>query len=202
MSDFNTWLRAALCCCTWAAVDIGADIGTVDAAQPLPPIAPYRAAPSEKIPAPTAAPSANPLNEPPTPEDPAGAKGPPAPPPQRSLSTLSIDIRPIGEAPPNAAATDHYLAADETLANERGWNETLYFWQASNMAHRPLYFEQAYVERYGYNYGRLQPVASGVQFFGTVPLLPLKCAVRRPGECVWTLGYDRPGSDGVPCPRY
>lgn len=199
MLDFKNWLRAALCCCTWAAADIAAvDIAAADAAQPLPPIAPYRAgAPSEKVPAPAAS---SDLTD--STAEPAGRKGPPAPPPQRSLSTLSIDIRPIGEAPPNAAATDHYLAADETLSNERGWNDTLYFWQASNMAHQPLYFEQAYVERYGYNYGRLQPVASGVQFFGTVPLLPLKCTVRRPGECVWTLGYGRPGSDGVPCPRY
>lgn len=126
----------------------------------------------------------------------------PKPPPQKPLSELSIDIRPTGAAPANAAAEDHYLAPAEVDPTDRGWNDTLYFWQASNMAHQPLYFEQAYVERYGYNYGCLQPIASGVQFCGDFALLPAKMIVRPPRDCVWTLGYGRPGSRGVPCPRY
>jgi len=189
MPHFKRWFRIAICGCALAS---GQGSLTVEAAQPMPPIAPYRAAPQgEMVPRPAK----------PAPE-PTVAVKPPEPPKQRPLSALSIDIRPVGEAPPNAAAEVHYLGAPEVEPEGRGWGETLYFWQASNMAHRPLYFEQAYVERYGYNYGCLQPIASGVQFFGTVAVLPVKCAVRRPNECDWTLGYGRPGSYGVPCPRY
>ena len=35
---------------------------------------------------------------------------------------------------------------------------------------------------------------SGVHFFGTLPILPYKMGIRTPNECVYTLGYYRPGS--------
>jgi hypothetical protein len=35
---------------------------------------------------------------------------------------------------------------------------------------------------------------SGVHFFGTLPVLPYKMGIRTPTECVYTLGYYRPGS--------
>ncbi|MCE9605247.1 MAG: hypothetical protein K8U03_10140 [Planctomycetia bacterium] len=181
-------LQAALCGCSIATLQASL---AVDAAEPRPSIAPFRSASSgETLPGPTA----------PTQETMVAA-GPTEPPPQLPLSALSIDIRPVGEAPPNTAAADHYLAPPEMNPIERGWDDTLYFWQASNMAHRPLYFQQAYVERYGYNYGCLQPIVSGVQFLGDVPLLPVKALVRCPNECVYTVGYGRPGSTGVPVPR-
>jgi hypothetical protein len=40
-----------------------------------------------------------------------------------------------------------------------------------------LRFEQAYVERYGYNYGLLQPIVSGVDFAADVAALPVKLIV-------------------------
>lgn len=201
MSLFNTWFRAALCGCT---LTVGNALTPIEAAQPKPPgtAKPTNAATQpaplgEKIPRP-----AFPAEEPTVQVDDSKPKEAPKPPPQKPLSELSIDIRPTGASPANAAAEDHYLAPTEVEPNERGWNETVYFWQASNMAHQPLYFEQAYVERYGYNYRCLQPVVSGIQFCGDFATLPAKMVVRRPGECVWTLGYGRPGSQGVPCPRY
>lgn len=195
MANFKTWLRSALCC---SAVAVAQQIAALDAAQPLPPIAPYKAAPrTETIPRPQ---STTPTTKP----EPilADEANEPEPPPQRPLSALSIDIRPVGESPANAAAKNHYLAAAEGIPVERGWDESFYFWQASNMAHQPLYFQQVYVERYGYTFGRLQPIASGVQFLGDVAELPVKMVIRHPRDCVWTLGYGRPGSSGVPCPRY
>lgn len=188
-SHIRHWLHLA--CCGLAIAAVG-EFGSLEAAQPAPPRVPNdNAPPGERIPRPVF-----PADEP------TIRVEAPKPPPQRPLNEISIDIRPVGEAPENAAADDHYLGATEAEPNARGWNETLYFWQASNLVHQPLYFEQAYVERYGYNYGCLQPLASGVQFFGTVPLLPAKMAVRPPRDCVWSLGYGRPGSQGVPCPRY
>lgn len=195
MSSFKTWVRAALCGGTLA---IGHAFTPVEAAQPTPPSAATQPAPrGEKIPRPVF-----PADEPTVQVDVSKPKEAPKPPPQKPLSELSIDIHPAGTSPENAAAEDHYLAPTEAEPTGRGWNDTLYFWQASNMAHNPLYFEQAYVERYGYNYRCLQPVVSGVQFCGDFALWPAKMVVRRPGECVWTLGYGRPGSQGVPCPRY
>ncbi|MCY2966255.1 MAG: hypothetical protein NT069_21925 [Planctomycetota bacterium] len=41
--------------------------------------------------------------------------------------------------------------------------------------YKPLYFEDANLERYGYSRGGcLQPIVSGVHFFGSVGLAPLK----------------------------
>ena len=38
------------------------------------------------------------------------------------------------------------------------------------------------------------PFASGAHFFLTVPLLPYAMGIQTPNECVYTLGYYRPGS--------
>ena len=65
--------------------------------------------------------------------------------------------------------------------------------------HRPLYFEEINLERYGYGCGWcLQPGASAAHFFGTVPALPYLMTVDCPHECIYTLGHYRPGS----CPPW
>ena len=40
----------------------------------------------------------------------------------------------------------------------------------------------------------MQPVISGAHFFVTVPVLPYKMGLYPPEECIYTLGYYRPGS--------
>jgi len=63
------------------------------------------------------------------------------------------------------------------------------------MHHRPLYFEEINAERYGYTVCQaLQPVISAARFFGTIPALPYKMVVDCPRDCIYTLGYYRPGS--------
>lgn len=52
-----------------------------------------------------------------------------------------------------------------------------------NFCHRPLYFEEINVERYGYSAGLMQPAVSAGRFFATIPLLPYKMAVERPTVC-------------------
>jgi hypothetical protein len=70
-----------------------------------------------------------------------------------------------------------------------------YLWKASGLAHKPLYFEQVQMERYGHSWGPvLDPIVSGAHFFGTLPILPYKMGIETPNECVYTLGYYRPGS--------
>jgi len=84
---------------------------------------------------------------------------------------------------------------DEGLHQPRQWPQITYNWKAAALCHKPLYFEQVHLERYGHSWGPyVQPVMSGVHFFGTLPILPYKMGIRTPTECVYTLGYYRPGS--------
>jgi hypothetical protein len=77
----------------------------------------------------------------------------------------------------------------------RSWAEITYLWKASGLCHKPLYFEQVQLERYGHSWGPvMDPIVSGAHFFGTVPLLPYKMGIESPGECIYTLGYYRPGN--------
>ena len=77
----------------------------------------------------------------------------------------------------------------------RCWTPTTFAWTAAGTCHKPLYFEQVQVERYGHSWGPIiQPLLSGAHFFVTVPILPYKMGMYPPGECMYSLGYYRPGS--------
>ncbi|MFC1758128.1 hypothetical protein ACFL2H_05085 [Planctomycetota bacterium] len=84
----------------------------------------------------------------------------------------------------------------------RSTSITQFHWQAPNFFHRPLYFDDTPLERYGQSikYTRLQPIVSGAKFFGTFAILPYKMGIDRIGDCVSPLGYYRPGSC-APCVR-
>ena len=74
----------------------------------------------------------------------------------------------------------------------QSWNWTLGHWAAANTFSHPRYFEDRMLERHGHErYPRLQPMASGVRFFATVPMLPYLMIVRDPCDCESTLGYYR-----------
>lgn len=67
-------------------------------------------------------------------------------------------------------------------------------WKASGLCHKPLYFEEVQLERYGHEIGPLlQPVVSTVHFFGNIAVLPYKMGIHPPHECQHALGYYRPG---------
>ena len=120
----------------------------------------------------------------------------------KPLREIALDIRVTGETPPMVVAPQYAgVAVVGGRETQRGFGETVYFWQASNLVHHPLYFEQRYVERYGASFGTLQPVASGVQMAADTALLPLKMLRHSPRECVYSLGYGRPGDTGTRCPR-
>ena len=92
------------------------------------------------------------------------------------------------------------------MANERrmigqgsdidaSWDWSVTHWAAANTFSNPRYFEDVMLERHGHKrWGHLQPIASGVRFFTTLPLLPYKMAIRPACDCEYTLGYYRPGS--------
>jgi len=77
----------------------------------------------------------------------------------------------------------------------RCWDQTTYMWKASAMCHKPLYFEEEQLERYGHSFSPcFQPFVSGAHFFVTLPVLPYCMGVEPPCECIYALGYYRPGS--------
>jgi len=77
----------------------------------------------------------------------------------------------------------------------RCWCETTYMWKASALCHKPLYFEDEALERYGHSWGPcLDPFVSGAHFFCKLPVLPYCMGVQPPNECVYALGHYRPGN--------
>ncbi len=57
----------------------------------------------------------------------------------------------------------------------RHFPESTFEWKASALCHKPLYFEEENLERYGHEFGpHFQHIASGAHFFGHLALLPYK----------------------------
>ncbi|QEG41663.1 hypothetical protein UC8_36890 [Roseimaritima ulvae] len=77
----------------------------------------------------------------------------------------------------------------------RNWTPSQVAWKASGLCHKPLYFEEVNLERYGHTAGPVaQPVLSTAHFFVNIAVLPYKMGIHPPTECQYTLGYYRPGS--------
>lgn len=77
----------------------------------------------------------------------------------------------------------------------RHWTCVTYNWKASGLCHKPLYFEQVAVERYGHSMPTLvQDVMCGAHFFASIPALPYMMGLCPPDECQYSLGYYRPGN--------
>jgi hypothetical protein len=109
-----------------------------------------------------------------------------------NIRTVSLDIRLHGEAGEDYPFDCGF---SPELFQPRSWQQTTFLWKASGLCHKPLYFEQVQMERYGHSWGPvLDPIVSGAHFFGTLPVLPYKMGITTPNECIYTLGYYRPGS--------
>lgn len=108
------------------------------------------------------------------------------------IDTISLDISLKG------VAGKHYpfsCGLGEQPFRGRRWDQVTFMWKASGLCHKPLYFEQVQLERYGHSWGPyVQPIISGAHFFATFPVLPYKMGIQAPNECVYTLGYYRPGN--------
>ncbi len=78
---------------------------------------------------------------------------------------------------------------------QRNYVPTTVAWKASGLCHKPLYFEDVQLERYGHEFGPIiQPVLSTAHFFTNVAFLPYNMGVHPMKECQYSLGYYRPGS--------
>lgn len=75
------------------------------------------------------------------------------------------------------------------------WNSKSYTWTSPVFYHRPLYYEQPNLERYGNGPRRLfQPAISSAHFFMSTPMIPVKMLFNAPWSDIYTLGEGRPGN--------
>ena len=82
-----------------------------------------------------------------------------------------------------------------TEAYCRSFAPTHVAWHASNLCHKPLYFEDIQLERYGHTVGPIkQPFKSAGKFLVQAALLPYQMALYPPNECQYPLGLFRPGN--------
>jgi hypothetical protein len=84
--------------------------------------------------------------------------------------------------------------SDEQFAG-RHWMPQTLTWKASGLCHKPLYFEEVQLERYGHTAGPIrQPLLSGAHFFINLFTVPYQAGINPPWECRYALGYYRPGN--------
>ncbi|HVJ67831.1 MAG TPA: hypothetical protein VM510_07605, partial [Caulifigura sp.] len=115
------------------------------------------------------------------------------------FKSCSTDGSGVKMCPPNTAGEGSDRCPEQQPlpvfeGAERNFIDLEYCWDASNIFHTPLYFEDIELERYGHTYCEpLQTVASaakfGVQFVG----LPYQMALAPVHKREYPLGYYRPG---------
>jgi hypothetical protein len=128
----------------------------------------------------------------------------------RPISELTIDIEPpasLQAARDTAPLENRAEAYFQTTSASQLLKRTVpssyvraFGWAAPGFFHRPLYFEQVNVERYGHHVccgpcsDCAQSAVSAAHFFATVPLLPYRIGAEPCCERQYTLGHYRPGS--------
>ena len=109
-----------------------------------------------------------------------------------ALPGIDLDIR-VGGRPGTDYPCECRLEG-ETFQPRR-FAATTFTWKAAGYCHKPLYFEHWNLERYGHSHGFVaDSFLSAAHFFVTLPVLPYKMGVELPWECVYPLGYYRPGN--------
>jgi hypothetical protein len=109
-----------------------------------------------------------------------------------ALASIDLDIRVGGRAGNDYPCECRLEGADY---QPRRFASTMFTWKAPGYCHKPLYFEHWALERYGHSRGFVaDSFCSAAHFFVTLPVLPYKMGVELPWECVYPLGYYRPGN--------
>lgn len=133
----------------------------------------------------------------------------------RPLSQISVNsampaslVEELQKVPPNFQINDLAEARFGDWSSPRysammlsaGFSPSGFCWAAPAVYHRPLYFEQPNVERYGHYVSVceggncLQSAVCAAHFFGTIPVLPYKVGADPCCEKQYVLGCYRPGS--------
>ena len=111
----------------------------------------------------------------------------------KTIDTLSLTIAVTGDE--GSDYPFECTLGDGAWHEGRCWEQTTYLWKAYALCHRPLYFEDEQLERYGHSFSPCwQPFISGAHFFCTLPVLPYCMGVEPPCECIYALGHYRPGN--------
>jgi hypothetical protein len=111
----------------------------------------------------------------------------------KTIGTVDLSIRVTGKE--GSDFPYECLIQDGGMTTDRCWAQTTYLWKASALCHKPLYFEDEQLERYGHSWPPcVQPLMSGAHFFCTLPVLPYCMGVEPPMECIYALGHYRPGN--------
>jgi hypothetical protein len=113
--------------------------------------------------------------------------------------TQAIPVATLGDADLAAVSQTWRVPMECTLGDTnliaRSWVAQTYTWKASNLCHKPLYFEDEQLERYGHSAGPiLQPLKSTAHFFVQLAALPYQMGIHPPNECQYALGFYRPGN--------
>ncbi len=107
----------------------------------------------------------------------------------RSIREITTEISLAGKLVPPEKA----LEADPLT--ERNFKRVTFTWAASATAHKPLYFEEPQLERYGHSTGPFsQPIVSAADFVVRLPLIPYMVGVHPLTENMYDLGDYRPDS--------
>jgi hypothetical protein len=84
---------------------------------------------------------------------------------------------------------------DREILDQPDWSQLSYCWETPVFSHRPLYFEQPNLERYGSrNPNYVTPLLSAGHFYGSLFLMPWQMVREHPCDCRSTLGNRRPGN--------
>ena len=108
-----------------------------------------------------------------------------------TLASINLDIHVTGVAG-NDFPCECRLEGEDW--EPRQFTNTTMTWRAAGYCHKPLYFEQWNFERYGHSVHPVaDPFLSAGHFFTSAAFLPYKMGVELPWECIYPLGYYRPG---------
>lgn len=89
----------------------------------------------------------------------------------------------------------HLCGLEQDDFKSRQFSPITMTWKASELMHKPLYFEEVALERYGHTAGPIwQPVISSGHFFANIAVMPYKMGIHPMTECQYALGYYRPGN--------
>lgn len=113
------------------------------------------------------------------------------------VNVVNVSLDGIGTGVLSEGAFEEQRVAPMALPDGimRGASAKCVHWRPSLIAHHPLIFEDAVLERHGHTrWGHLEPIASGAKFYAAILLHPYLNTLNRPWECQYALGHYRPGT--------
>lgn len=110
---------------------------------------------------------------------------------QRKIRDISLTLKPNLD---EGRTVPEFCSFEGIPSAPRCWSPQTFVWTASAICTKPLYYQDIQLERYGHTRGPIiQPILSVAHFFGNVAINPYKAGIHPPNECMYVLGYYRPG---------